>query len=93
MGGRDPSNIPTEGNPLGSIQCPSGSQLIIIGPDGPCEGGYAKVGTIISADFHLLGQVMPEDKVTFHPVSLQQAYEALDMQKSLLENPATVEML
>ncbi len=93
MGGRDPSNIPTEGNPLGSIQCPSGSQLIIIGPDGPCEGGYAKVGTIISADFHLLGQVMPEDKVTFHPVSLQQAYEAIDMQKSLLENPATVEML
>jgi allophanate hydrolase subunit 2 len=51
------------------------------------------VGTIISADFHLLGQVMPEDKVIFHPVSLQQAYEALDMQKSLLENPATVEML
>jgi biotin-dependent carboxylase-like uncharacterized protein len=93
MGGRDPSNIPTEGNPLGTIQCPSGSQLIIIGPDGPCEGGYAKVGTIISADFHLLGQVMPEDKVTFRPVSLQQAYDALGMQKSLLENPTTVEML
>jgi len=44
IGGGEPSNITTEGNPLGSIQVPGGAQLIIIGPDGPCEGGYAKLG-------------------------------------------------
>ena len=42
---------------MGSIQCPSETEMIVIGPDGPCEGGYAKIGTVITADFHLLGQV------------------------------------
>jgi biotin-dependent carboxylase-like uncharacterized protein len=85
LGGRDPSNILTEGNPLGSIQCPSGSELIIIGPDGPCEGGYAKLGTMISADFFLLGQIMPGDKLKFRSVPLEEAYKELYTQKSIFE--------
>lgn len=85
LGGRDLSNIPTEGNPLGSIQCPAGSELIIIGPDGPCEGGYAKLGTIISADFFLLGQIRPGDKLRFKSVPLEEAYKELHMQKSIFE--------
>ncbi|MFC1824115.1 biotin-dependent carboxyltransferase family protein [Thermodesulfobacteriota bacterium] len=93
MGGKDPSNIPTEGNPLGSIQCPSGSQLIVIGPDGPCEGGYAKIGTIISADLHLLGQAMPGDQIKFKSITLEEAYKELHRQKSVLESPDTLESL
>lgn len=93
MGGKDPSNIPTEGNPLGSIQCPSGSQLIVIGPDGPCEGGYAKIGTIISADLHLLGQAMPGDKVQFQSTTLEEAYKEAHEQRSLLDRPEILENL
>ena len=85
IGGRDPSNIPTEGNPLGTIQCPAGPELIIIGPDGPCEGGYAKLGTIISADFYLLSQIRPGDKIRFKPVSLEEAYGELYRQNSIFK--------
>lgn len=83
IGGRDPSNIPTEGNPLGAIQCPAGPELIIIGPDGPCEGGYAKLGTIISADFCLLAQIRPGDKIRFESVPLEEAYRELYRQNSI----------
>ena len=86
MGGRDPSNIPSEGNPLGAIQSPAGSQLIVIGPDGPCEGGYAKLGTIISADFSLLGQITPGDKVKFKSITFEEAYKELFIQKSIFED-------
>jgi antagonist of KipI len=58
--------------------------LIVIGPDGPCEGGYAKIGTIITADFHLLGQVKPGDDIFFNPIEYSEAYRALDVQKELL---------
>jgi antagonist of KipI len=85
IGGRDPSNIPTEGNPLGAIQCPAGPELIVIGPDGPCEGGYAKIGTIISADFFLLSQIKPGDKITFKSVSLEEAYGELYRQNSIFK--------
>ena len=86
LGGRDPSNITTEGNPLGSIQYPGEGQVIIIGPDGPCEGGYVKLGTVISADIFLLGQVMPGDKVKFKSVTLEEAYKELYQQKSMCED-------
>jgi antagonist of KipI len=85
LGGRDPSNIPTEGNPLGSIQCPAGPELIVIGPDGPCEGGYAKIGTIISADFFLLAQIRPGDRVRFRSVSLEEAYRELNRETAIYE--------
>jgi biotin-dependent carboxylase-like uncharacterized protein len=84
IGGINPSNIPTEGNPMGSIQCPSETELIVIGPDGPCEGGYAKIGTIITADFHLLGQVKPGDDIFFRPIGYGEAYRALYEQKEEL---------
>ena len=84
IGGIDPSNIPTEGNPMGSIQCPSETELIVIGPDGPCEGGYAKIGTIITADFHLLGQVKPGDDIFFKPIRFSEAYRALHDQRQAL---------
>jgi biotin-dependent carboxylase-like uncharacterized protein len=85
LGGIEPSNIATEGNPLGSIQFPGEDQIIIIGPDGPCEGGYVKLGTIISADFYLLGQVMPGDQVKFKSVTLDEAYQELYRQKRIGE--------
>jgi len=93
LGGRDPSNIVTEGNPLGAIQCPAGTKLIIIGPDGPCEGGYAKLGAVISADFSLLAQIMPGDIVRFESVSIEEAYNELHRQnKTFDEKFETIEI-
>ena len=58
--------------------------MIVLGPDGPCEGGYAKLGTVITADFYLFGQMMQGDEVVFEPVSLAKAYEALYQQNSMV---------
>lgn len=91
VGGSDPSNIISEGNPLGAIQYPGKSTLIIIGPDGPCDGGYTKLGTTISADLFLLAQIMPGDKVTFQPVTLEEAYKELYMQNSIFEGVKILE--
>ena len=86
LGGSNPSNITAEGNPLGTIET-TGSELILIGPDGPCDGGYAKLGVVISADFSLLGQVRPGNIITFVPVLLEEAYEALNRQHTaFMEN-------
>lgn len=93
IGGGEPSNITTEGNPLGSIQVPGGSQLIIIGPDGPCEGGYAKLGTITTADFPLLGQISPGDQVRFEPVTLEEAYKELYRQRAIGEDYEALESI
>jgi allophanate hydrolase subunit 2 len=68
---------------LGAIQCPAGPELIVIGPDGPCEGGYAKLGTIISADFYLLSQIRPGDKIRFKSISLEEAYGELYRQNEM----------
>jgi biotin-dependent carboxylase-like uncharacterized protein len=91
VGGSDPSNIPAEGHPLGSIQYPGKSLLIISGPDGPCCGGYAKIGTIITADYFFVGQIMPGDSIKFKPVSLEEAYEVLYQQKAMFEDAKTLE--
>lgn len=84
LGGSNPSNISAEGNPLGAIEA-TGSELILIGPDGPCDGGYVKIGVVISADFSLLGQVRPGNTIMFVPVLLEEAYEALNCEHKAFE--------
>ena len=74
--GDDPSNIVDACYPIGSIQVPAGSEPIILHRDAVSGGGYAMVGTVISADMDLVGQIQPHQKVRFVQVSLEQALEA-----------------
>ncbi|EPC04028.1 hypothetical protein L861_01615 [Litchfieldella anticariensis FP35 = DSM 16096] len=74
--GDDPSNIVDACYPIGSIQVPSGSEPIILHRDAVSGGGYAMIGTVISADMDWVGQIQPHQKVRFVPVSLEEALAA-----------------
>lgn len=74
--GSDPSNITDAGYPVGSIQVPGGSEPIILHRDAVSGGGYAMVGTVISADMDLVAQCAPGVQTRFRPVTLEEALEA-----------------
>jgi len=38
---------------------------IVLGPDRPVTGGYAKIATVVPADFPLLAQARPGTAVRF----------------------------
>jgi antagonist of KipI len=73
---RESPDIPPEGTALGSIQVPRDGQPIILGPDRPVTGGYAKIATVIAADFPLLAQALPGTVARFKEVPLATALAA-----------------
>lgn len=74
--GADPSNIVDAGYPIGSIQVPSGAELIVLHRDAVSGGGYAMVATVISADMDLLAQSAPGSTARFRAVTLDDAIAA-----------------
>ncbi|WP_158773677.1 biotin-dependent carboxyltransferase family protein [Cobetia sp. L2A1] len=83
--GDDPSNIVDACYPIGSIQVPSGSEPIILHRDAVSGGGYAMIGTIISSDMDLVGQIQPHQTVQFVPVTLEMALAARQVYQADLE--------
>ena len=71
-----PPDIPPEGTPLGGIQVASDGLPIVLGPDRPVTGGYARIATVIGADFNLLAQLGPGACVRFGVVDLAEALAA-----------------
>jgi allophanate hydrolase subunit 2 len=69
-------DIPPEGTALGAIQVPGDGQPIVLGPDRPVTGGYAKIATVIAADYPLLAQALPGVIVRFLEVTLAEAIAA-----------------
>ncbi len=63
--GADPSNIVDACYPIGSIQVPAGVEPIILHRDAVSGGGYATIGTVISADLDLIGQMQPNHQARF----------------------------
>jgi KipI family sensor histidine kinase inhibitor len=53
------SEIPPEGTVLGAIQVPGDGQPIILGPDRPVTGGYAKIATVLESDFFRVARALP----------------------------------
>ncbi len=74
--GSDPSNIVDAGYPYGSIQVPGGLEPIILHRDAVSGGGYAMIGTVISADMDRIAQMQPNNKARFVKVTMQQALAA-----------------
>lgn len=74
--GSDPSNIVDSCYPIGSIQVPAGLEPIILHRDAVSGGGYAMIGTVISADLDLVGQMQPNQQARFLAVTMDQALEA-----------------
>jgi biotin-dependent carboxylase-like uncharacterized protein len=74
--GSDPSNIVDSCYPYGSIQVPGGTEPIILHRDAVSGGGYFMLGTVISADMDLIGQMQPNTPTRFVKVDMATALRA-----------------
>ncbi|NKI73263.1 biotin-dependent carboxyltransferase [Dickeya sp. CFBP 2040] len=83
--GSDPSNIVDACYPIGSVQVPGGLEPIILLRDAVSGGGYMTLGTVISSDLDLIGQLQPHYGVRFTPVSLEDALLARQHYRYRLE--------
>jgi len=83
--GSDPSNIVDAGYPYGSIQVPGGSEPIILHRDAVSGGGYAMVGTVISADMDRIAQMQPNHKARFLSVDMNEALAARAVYRNRLQ--------
>lgn len=71
------SDIISDGIAFGAVQVPSHGRPIIMLADRQTTGGYAKIGTIATADIPKLVQRPPGKKVRFERVSVQEAQALL----------------
>jgi len=67
------TNIRSEGITKGAIQVPADGQPIILLTDYPTIGGYPKIANVISADYNLLIQKIPGEKIFFKLIELHEA--------------------
>jgi len=67
------ANIRSEGITKGAIQVPADGQPIILLTDYPTIGGYPKIANVISADYNLLIQKTPGEKIFFKLIELHEA--------------------
>jgi len=74
--GSDPSNIVDACYPYGSIQVPGGTEPIILHRDAVSGGGYFMLGTVVSADMDLIGQLQPHTPTRFVKVDMETALTA-----------------
>jgi biotin-dependent carboxylase-like uncharacterized protein len=82
--GSDPSNIVDACYPYGSIQVPGGTEPIVLHRDAVSGGGYFMLGTVISADMDLIGQLQPHTPVRFVKSDMPQALAARKERLGLL---------
>jgi biotin-dependent carboxylase-like uncharacterized protein len=83
--GSDPANVVDFGYPIGSIQVPGGVEPIVLMNDAVTGGGYATIGTVISADRDKLAQTKTNDKTKFRSVDLDEALEARKHRRRQME--------
>ncbi len=82
--GSDPSNIVDSCYPYGSIQVPGGTEPIILHRDAVSGGGYFMLGTVISADMDLIGQLQPHTPTRFVKVDMETALSARKERAALM---------
>lgn len=80
------AGIEPEGVVAGCIQVPGDGRPIILGPDGPVTGGYAKIATVIGADLCILAQAKPGTTLRFEVVTPGQARDARAVREHALQN-------
>jgi biotin-dependent carboxylase-like uncharacterized protein len=83
--GSDPSNIVDACYPYGSIQVPGGTEPIVLHRDAVSGGGYFMVGTVISADMDLIGQLQPHTPTKFVKIDLKTALAAHHDRAAMLD--------
>jgi allophanate hydrolase subunit 2 len=61
----------------GTVQLPADGSPIVLLADAQTVGGYPVLGTVITADLHVIGQLGPGDELRFELVSVDEAQAAL----------------
>ena len=77
IGLADPAPVLSTATPAGTIQVPPSGQPILLMADRQTTGGYAVLGTVISADLGVAGQLAPGDWIAFDACGHQEALAAL----------------
>lgn len=70
--------------PVGSVQVPPSGYPLVLMADRQTSGGYPRIGTVISADLPVAGQLAPGDWIEFESCSDRLAYAALIAQERTL---------
>lgn len=83
--GSDPSNIVDGCYPYGSVQVPGGTEPIVLHRDAVSGGGYFMLGTVISADMDLIGQLQPHTEAKFIEVDMKTALAARHDRRAMLD--------
>lgn len=83
--GSDPSNIVDSCYPYGSIQVPGGTEPIVLHRDAVSGGGYFMLGTVISADMDLIGQLQPHTPAKFVSVDMDAALAARHDRQAVID--------
>jgi antagonist of KipI len=78
------ADILSDATPVGSLQVPASGQPILLMADRQTTGGYPKIGTVITADLPIAGQLAPGDWIEFAECTRAEAIAALREQESAL---------
>ena len=81
---RRPTELISTATPVGSVQVPPSGQPILLMADRPTAGGYPRMGTVITADLPVAGQLAPGDWIEFEICDDRVAYAALIAQERAL---------
>ena len=73
----DPAPFLSTATPAGTIQVPPSGQPILLMADRQTTGGYAVLGTVITADLGVAGQLAPGDWIAFDACDQREALAAL----------------
>ncbi|NOT46141.1 MAG: biotin-dependent carboxyltransferase [Acidobacteria bacterium] len=80
----EPAEMVSAAVTFGTIQLPPDGQPIVLMADHQTSGGYPRVANVISADLPLLGQLGPQDKVSFQLANIEEAERAaMQMERNL----------
>ncbi|GAA4879392.1 biotin-dependent carboxyltransferase family protein [Saccharopolyspora cebuensis] len=87
--GSDPANVVDLGYPVGSVQVPGGDEPIVLLNDAVTGGGYATIGTVISADRDRIAQARTGSTVSFAAVEVDAALAARRERRARLDEVRT----
>ncbi len=75
------ADILSDATPIGSLQVPASGLPILLMADRQTTGGYPKIGTVITADLPIAGQLAPGDWIEFAESTRIEALSALREQE------------
>jgi biotin-dependent carboxylase-like uncharacterized protein len=81
---RERGELLSEASPTGTIQVPPSGQPILLMADRQTSGGYPRIGTVITADVPVAGQLAPGEEIRFERCDRDTAVAALGLQAALL---------